>query len=59
MFVLFLSGEWVIAWLGMSLAFLVASGGVVGLGWWVLRGDARNRQDEDATMEQDVASGHH
>ncbi len=56
---LFLSGEWVFAWLGMSLAFLVASGGVVGLGWWVLRGDARNRKAEEAAMEQDTASGHH
>jgi hypothetical protein len=32
----------------MSLAFLVAAGGVVGLGWWVLRGDARNRATEEA-----------
>jgi len=30
----------------MSLTFLVASLGVVGLGWWVLRGDARNRAAE-------------
>jgi hypothetical protein len=40
---MFLSGEWVTAWLGMSVVFLVASLGVAGLGWWVLRGDARNR----------------
>lgn len=44
----FLIGEWVPAWLGMSLAFLVAVGGVVGLGFWVLRGDARNRAAEEA-----------
>ena len=56
---LFLAGEWVFAWLGMSLAFLVATGGVIGLGWWVLRGDARNREAEDAAMEQDAAGGHH
>jgi hypothetical protein len=31
----------------MSLTFLVAALGVVGLGWWVLRGDARNRRSED------------
>ena len=43
-----LIGEWVPAWLGMSLTFLVAALGVVGLGWWVLRGDARNRSAEDA-----------
>jgi len=43
----------------MSLAFLVAAGGVIGLGWWVLRGDARNRATEDAAPEQDAATGHH
>ena len=43
---LLLSGEWVGAWLEMSLTFLVAAIGVVGLGWWVLRGDARNRRAE-------------
>ena len=41
-----LAGEWVNAWLAMSITFLVASLGVVGLGWWVLRGDARNRTAE-------------
>jgi hypothetical protein len=41
-----LAGEWVPAWLYMSITFLVASLGVVGLGWWVLRGDARNRAAE-------------
>ena len=41
-----LAGEWVPAWLYMSITFLVASLGVVGLGWWVLRGDARNRATE-------------
>lgn len=41
-----LAGEWVPAWLFMSITFLVASLGVVGLGWWVLRGDARNRAAE-------------
>jgi hypothetical protein len=40
---MFLAGEWVNAWLFMSITFLVAAIGVVGLGWWVLRGDARNR----------------
>lgn len=46
--VLFLIGEWIPAWLGMSLALLVALVGVVGLGFWVLRGDARNRAAEEA-----------
>ena len=44
------AGEWVPAWLYMSITFLVASLGVVGLGWWVLRGDARNRA-ADAQVE--------
>jgi len=35
----------------MSLTFLVAALGVVGLGWWVLRGDARNRAAENAAEE--------
>jgi len=44
--VVFLAGEWVPAWLAMSITFLVAARGVAGLGWWVLRGDARNRAGE-------------
>lgn len=43
-----LAGEWVPAWLAMSVTFLVAALGVVGLGYWVLRGDARNRAAEEA-----------
>lgn len=43
-----LAGEWVPAWLAMSVTFLVASLGVVGLGWWVLRGDKLNRAAEEA-----------
>jgi hypothetical protein len=49
--VVYLAGEWVPAWLWMSLAFLVATLGVAGLGWWVLRGDARNRAGEEALLE--------
>ena len=44
---MYLAGEWVSAWLFMSVTFLVAGLGVVGLGWWVLRGDARNRAAEE------------
>jgi len=40
---MYLAGEWVNAWLFMSVTFLVAALGVAGLGWWVLRGSARNR----------------
>jgi hypothetical protein len=50
------AGEWVPAWLFMSITFLVASLGVVGLGWWVLRGDARNRASE-AELEKTQAEG--
>jgi hypothetical protein len=56
--VILLAGEWVPAWLFMSLALLVAALGVTGLGWWVLRGDARNRATEDA-METEPAAEHH
>jgi hypothetical protein len=44
---MFLAGEWVDAWLWMSITFLVAATGVIGLGWWVLRADAKNRGTED------------
>jgi Flp pilus assembly protein TadB len=56
--VIFLVGEWVGAWLFMSLAFLVALLGVTGLAWWVLRGDARNRAAEEA-LEPGSAEQHH
>ena len=52
---IFLAGEWVPAWLFMSLAFLVAVLGVTGLGYWVLRGDARNR----AAQETEAPSSEH
>jgi len=39
------------AWLWMSMTFLVATLGVCGLGWWVLRGDARNRAAEELVDE--------
>lgn len=54
---IFLAGEWVPAWLGMSITFLVAVVGVTGLGWWVLRGDARNREAEDS-VETEAAEHH-
>ncbi|HEV2034420.1 MAG TPA: cbb3-type cytochrome c oxidase subunit 3 [Candidatus Dormibacteraeota bacterium] len=52
-----LAGEWVAAWLAMSVTFLVAALGVVGLGWWVLRGDKRNRAAE-AGLETPASSEH-
>ena len=57
-----LAGEWVGAWLGMSATFLVASLGVVGLGWWVLRKDAINRAAEEAAekgSESKSSEAHH
>lgn len=52
-----LIGEWVPAWLGMSVTFLVAALGVVGLGWWVLRKDKLNRAGEEA-LEQPKDTHH-
>jgi hypothetical protein len=51
--VLFLAdaGEWVPASLFMGLAFLVAALGVVGLGWYVMRGDSLNRRLERPSAE--------
>jgi hypothetical protein len=61
--VIWLAGEWVGAWLGMSITFLVASLGVAGLGWWVLRKDALNRAAEEAAergaAEPQSQEGHH
>ncbi len=55
--VIFLAGEWVGAWLFLSLAFLVAVAGVSGLGWWVLRGEAKNRAADEA-LEAEAGSQH-
>jgi hypothetical protein len=52
-----LVGEWVPAWLWMSMTFAVALLGVVGLGWWVLRGDALNRKAEESIQSE--SSEHH
>jgi len=47
----------------MSITFLVAALGVAGLGWWVLRGDARNRAGEEvaeaAATESTAKEAHH
>jgi hypothetical protein len=55
--VVFLAGEWVPAWFAMSVTFLVAFLGVIGLGWWVLRGDRLNRAAEESA-EQAVPDSH-
>lgn len=46
------AGEWVYASLFMGLAFLVAALGVVGLGWYVMRGDSLNRRLERPSTEE-------
>lgn len=46
------AGEWVTASLFMGLAFLVAALGVVGLGWYVMRGDSRNRRLERPSVDE-------
>jgi len=38
----------------MSVTFLVATLGVAGLGWWVLRGDAINRAGEEVVEETEA-----
>jgi len=48
-------GEWIPASLGLGLAFLVATVGVIGLGWWVLRGEAINRRLEGESREEPPA----
>jgi hypothetical protein len=37
-------GEWLGAGIGLGAVFGVAALGTVGLGWWVMRGDTRNRR---------------
>jgi hypothetical protein len=54
--VIFLIGEWIPAWGWMSLAFLVATIGVVGLGLFVMRADHLNRRFDDAS--EDSVSPH-
>jgi Tfp pilus assembly protein PilO len=53
--VILLAGEWVDAWLAMSVTFLVAALGVVGLGWWVLRKDALNRAAETEAEKAELS----
>jgi hypothetical protein len=56
--VLFLAGEWVPSWLGLSVTFLVALLGVSGLGYWVLRGEALNRKGEDTGETSEATEQH-
>jgi len=55
----YLAGEWVPAWLAMSVAFLVAFLGVIGLGLWVLRGEARNRAAQESLEAPNPPIEHH
>ena len=56
---MYLAGEWVPAWLALSVTFLVAALGVGGLGWWVLRKDAQNRRAEEALEPADQTAPEH
>jgi hypothetical protein len=56
--VIYLIGEWWQANLAMGGAFIVAAAGVVGLGWWVLRGDGINRDAEAPGAEQEPPPPH-
>jgi hypothetical protein len=44
-------GEWIPGWGWMSLTFLVAALAVVGLAWWVLKGESQNRRFEQSVEE--------
>jgi hypothetical protein len=57
--VVVLVGEWVPAWLWMSITFFVALTGVSVLGWWVLRGDAINRKGEESIQPEGSTPEHH
>jgi hypothetical protein len=46
------AGEWVPSAIGLGLTFLFAVAAVAALGWWVLRGDRRNRELEESGPEQ-------
>ncbi|MGH7903776.1 MAG: hypothetical protein ACREPA_06575 [Candidatus Dormibacteraceae bacterium] len=52
---MYLIGEWPLATAAVILTFLVAGGGVVGLGLWVLRGDRMNHAPEPAQHYPDEA----
>lgn len=49
------SGEWWEATVFMGCSFVFAAVGAVGLGWWVIRGDRRNRA---ATLSSDPIVEH-
>ncbi len=53
-----LAGEWVPAGVFFGLAFLVAAAGVIGLGWWVLHGDALVRKGEVPEEAEAAESPH-
>ena len=50
-------GEWPWASIALGLAFLIAFLGVVGLAWYVLRGEAINRRYAEG-ISSDEGGGH-
>ena len=55
---MYLAGEWINAWLWMSITFLVAAAGVIGLGWWVLRGNRAASAAAETPHEPEHAEHH-
>ncbi len=58
----FLFGEWIGAGAALGGAFVVALLGVIGLGFWVVRSEGKNRRlmgvDEQSEVAESVANGH-
>jgi hypothetical protein len=50
-------GEWIPAYVGLGLVFLVATVGAAGLGVWVMRGDARNRAAAQRSRQPATGGG--
>lgn len=49
-------GEWVNSNILFGLVFLISGIGVVGLGWWVMRGDRLNRAALEAEPVEEAAA---
>lgn len=52
------TGEWWFANILFGAVFVVAGIGIVGIGWWVMRGERLNRELEEAQATHPHAEGH-
>lgn len=52
------TGEWWVANILFGAAFVVAGIGIVGIGWWVVRGDRLNRELEESQSTHSQPEGH-